>query len=154
MSRRRITLLVALLCCPVAAFGSSPTAKLPVNLYGAPTKSADGARISYGRSELAAQASAASAPAPSVVQVDPGIPAVWSYALMGTGIGYSNFLIGRAGGKTEIYAGGSTYTFGLDTYWYALRYTPSTGNYDQVFVSGLLPAEIVRMGLADVIGGK
>ena len=127
---------------------------MPANLYGAPTLRADGSRINYARAELNAQAGAAvAAPErPAGAPAGSAVPAVWSYAVFGTGIGYSNILIGRNAGAAEIYLAGSTWTFGLDTYWYALRYTPATGNYDQIFVSEKLPAAIVRMALADVAG--
>jgi hypothetical protein len=58
----------------------------------------------------------------------------WQYAVFGADIGGSNIIIGPippGGGTPEIVF--DSYSYG--TFWQSNRYNPSTGNYDQVFVS-------------------
>lgn len=152
MRMRHLVVRVGLLlCCPVALNAGAPQEKPaspPTNVYGAPTMRADGERILYTRSELAGQSDASPRAAGASSPIT-GVPAVWSYTVFGTGIGASHILVGRGVGGREVYVGASTYTFGQDTYWYALQQS-SSGGYDQIFVSGLLPAAIVRMGLGQL----
>src|SRR5262249_45247653 len=111
---------VSLTAGPVAVTKSSTP---PVNVFGAPTRTAGGEPINYRAGDLAAQRSAKEAAASPKSTTAEGTPAIWSYTVFGTGIGEASILVGRGlDGRSEIYVGASTSTFGLDTYWYALRY--------------------------------
>jgi hypothetical protein len=59
----------------------------------------------------------------------------WQYAVFGADIGGSNIIIGPtpAGGAPEIIFDSYSY----NSFWQSVRYNPSTGSYDQVFVSPL-----------------
>jgi hypothetical protein len=95
------------------------------------------------------------------VPATPGPQPFWYYAAFGSGIGASNIVIGpisAGGGAPEILVGGnSNHDYGLDDFWQALRYNPTTGNYDQIFVSPIYPqsyynAAVIRIGIANVVG--
>ena len=154
MRFQRAGILVGLLSCPLVAFGSSTATSTPTNVHGAPTISPDGAKKNYTRSELSSQAAAPVRPSSAAPAAGPpvGIPASWTFAAFGSGIGLSGFVVAQANGGPEIYCGGSSLTFGGDEYWYALRYASATGQYDQIFVSERMPSPIVRILSGDLSG--
>ena len=82
----------------------------------------------------------------------PPVGASWSYASLGTGIGLSGITLGRNGPFREIYLGGSTFVFGADQYWYVLRYSTASHDYEPAFASELMPADIVRIATAQLYG--
>jgi len=73
--------------------------------------------------------------------------AAWGYGTLGSGIGLSGVLTARNGATTEIYVGGGNSTFGANTTWQALTYSPATHSYEQVFVSESLPQGIRQLAL-------
>jgi hypothetical protein len=81
---------------------------------------------------------------------------VWQYAIMGSGIGASNIIIGPApvgGGAPEIIVGSNSQLgIGPDDFWQVLRRNAATGNYDQVFVSPLYPAAVKRIAVGNLLG--
>jgi FG-GAP-like repeat len=133
----------------------------PVNQYGEPVLDGQGHRIKYNRKTIEAMArtkgrsrnllakatrpripAATPTPRPHPTPVPrPGPPPpsigpgpFWQYAVFGADIGGSNIIIGPippGGGTPEIVF--DSYSYG--TFWQSIRYNPSTGNYDQVFVS-------------------
>jgi hypothetical protein len=152
--RTRLAVLVAsLLACPFlvsAEARHAPGGARPTNVYGAPTIGDHGERITYTRAEIDAQRSMAAPRVVSTPAGTTGVPAIWSYKIFGAGIGVSNILIGRSGGKREVYVGAAPEGFGPDQYWYALRRSSSGPDYQQTFVSEILPAPIVRMALGQL----
>jgi hypothetical protein len=147
MRTRRLAVLVAsLLVCPFLVNAESR----PVNVYGAPTIGDHGERITYTRAQLLSQKSAAAPKVASVPVGTTGVPAIWSYKVFGSGIGASNILIGRSGGRREVCVGGAIEGFGPDQYWYALRRSSSGSDYQQTFTSEILPAPIVRMAIGQL----
>ena len=127
------------------------------NQYGAIIQQGDGQRINYSRRELGAQAMtaasaspmAAAAPSPQAGQaaLGSGGEASWSYAALGSGIGYGNILVGRNGNTPEIYT-----SAGNGYYWVALTYNPATQDYDEPYVSPYFTAQIRCMRLANISG--
>jgi hypothetical protein len=123
------------------------------NQYGAVVRDSGGQQINYSRQQLQSQAREATAPSPgNDAPLTAGVEPVWSYAVFGSGIGLSNIVTAQNDGATEIYAGGSSATFGGNAYWYALRYNAGNGQYDQVYVSPLYTQGVKRIKVADVIG--
>jgi len=138
-----------------------PERSIVRNEYGYPILDSSGNRINYSRQQLSdqlAQTKGGSQIAESGISEEPtiafGAHQVWSYAAFGSGIGKSNIMVAAAqnGDHLEVYLGGSTSTFGSDTYWYALRYSPATSEYVQVYVSHYYPAGISRIEVADIVG--
>ena len=149
-----------LVCMPGLTKAANPKGP-PVNQYGAPVVDAKGQRIKYDRKTLEAMAhtngastkappsstrtraiAASSTPRPQPTpqpRPTPPPPPVgphpfWQYAVFGSDIGGSNIIIGPippGGGAPEIIFDSYSYS----TFWQSIRYNPSTGNYDQVFVS-------------------
>ena len=78
--------------------------------------------------------------------------ATWAYGAFGSGIGISNFVFAKTDHDRELLCGGSVSTFGGNDYWYALRWSPTAGAFEQVFVSELMPSPIVRIASGDVLG--
>lgn len=72
----------------------------------------------------------------------------WGFAALGSRVGASGIVNAQNEGAVELYLGGDTRTFGDNDYWYALRYAPATGTFDQVYVSDQLPERIRRIALA------
>ena len=72
----------------------------------------------------------------------------WGFGALGSGIGLSGIVSGSNNGAVELYLGGSTLTFGENDVWYALRYSPATGDFQQVHVSDRMPQGIRRIALA------
>lgn len=114
----------------------------------------------YGREELqaappspqAALASRGAAPAkPGVGPTD--VQATWGFAALGTGIGLSGMVTAKFDRHVEIYVGGSGQTFGGNNVWHALRYSPRTQDFRQVFVSEYFEQGIRRITLARVKAG-
>jgi hypothetical protein len=114
-----------------------------------------------GTTERATANTTAAPVASRFVPATPGPQPFWYYAAFGSGIGASNIVIGpisAGGGAPEILVGGnSNHDSGLDDFWQALRYNPTTGNYDQIFVSPIYPqsyynAAVIRIGIANIIG--
>ncbi|HJQ26218.1 MAG TPA: FG-GAP-like repeat-containing protein [Blastocatellia bacterium] len=123
------------------------------NEYGAVIKDASGQQFNYTRQQLQAQARATTpqAPSPDAPLVS-GAEPVWSYAIFGSGIGISNIVTADNGGQMEIYAGGSSATFGGNAYWYALRYNAVSKGYEQIYVSPYYAPGIRRIKVANVVG--
>jgi hypothetical protein len=125
------------------------------NQYGTVVQDSTGKRINYSREELELQAAQASAKTPPVqspvakTEAFPNVEANWGYATFGSGIGISNIVVAQNGNHTEIYSGG-----GDDSYWIALRYNPTTNDYDQIYVSPYIAFSISRIKVADVIGNS
>lgn len=123
------------------------------NQYGAVVRDSGGQQINYSRQQLQAQAREAPASPPgNDAPLISGAEPVWSYAVFGSGIGISNIVTAQNGGATEIYAGGSSGTFGGNAYWYALRYNAGNGQYEQIYVSPFYAQGVQRIKVADVIG--
>lgn len=80
----------------------------------------------------------------------------WQYALFGTSIGLSNIVIGPApsdGNAREILIGGTSGSGGFaEDFWHSIRYVPTTGNYEDVFVSQLYSGTIKRIAVGNVSG--
>jgi len=186
--RNLIVALLLLLSCAPSVTNATDRKGPPVNRYGAPVIDAQsGHHINYDRKSLEAVArkavrpdetvrtqrstsAAASRPRPTPAprptpQPPPvGSGPLWQYAVFGSGVGASNIVIGPTplNGAPEIIIGGSSqgYFWGND-FWHSLRHNPTTGNYDQPFVSPIYkPREgdysvtITRLGLAHVTSGS
>ena len=158
--------VIALACIPILA-QAADRRKPPVNEYGAPVFDSNGHHINYDRQTLDAMARSAAPKKPvkqaamrpmahsELVPAAPGDQQpFWQYAIFGSGIGSSNFIIGptpAGGGAREIIFGNSS------PFWQSIRHNSSTGNYDQVFVSPIYEARngdpfviMSRIGLAHV----
>ena len=157
--RSYTSVAVVLLLCAPGLMEAADRNRLPVNQYGSPVIDAEGRHINYNRKSLERMAragansadvrlrpvhrrtgSASPTPRPRPTPVPrPGPPPpsigrpFWQYAVFGGDIGGSNIIIGPIppGGAPEIVFDSYSY----DTFWQSIRYNPSTGNYDQVFVS-------------------
>ena len=82
-----------------------------------------------------------------------GTQAAWGFGTLGSGVGLSGILTAQNGAVTEIYVGGSALTsFGSNTNWQALAYSPSTGLYEVRFVSETFPQGIRQLALWKVQG--
>ena len=140
---------------------------LPVNEFGVPLQTADGAGINYTREQLATMAQEAQ-PSPQEVQANPNpgprgfMPPsgsarpFWQYSIFGSGIGASNIVLGPVspggGGREVIIGGSSGSNFGGNDFWQVLSRNATTGNYDQRFVSPIYSAGIKRIAAGNVIG--
>lgn len=127
----------------------------PSNEFGAPVRTPGGAPVLYDRAEVEAQATAQALlePTPEAPPLagPTGAPnALFTYAAFGEGIGRAGIATAFVGGRTEIYAGASSTTFGGNGYWYALARNAATGNYDMTYVSPFYAAGIERLDVADV----
>src|SRR6185503_184606 len=97
---------------------------------------------SVARGPVSTLATTLAAPAPPTATAATAAAApftvvpVWSYAAFGS----------------AIVASGSTGIFGPDDYWYALRYRPSTQQYEQVYVSPHYAGGIRRIEVGDALG--
>jgi hypothetical protein len=159
--RRNLVVGALLLTCMPAVTEAADRKGPPVNKYGAPVLDAQGRHINYDQKTLGAMAHAKGAstsapanrtqrrapaaspaprprptPAPRPTPPRPrvGQGSFWQYAVFGADIGGSNIIIGPippGGGTPEIIFDSYSYS----TFWQSIRYNPSTGNYDQVFVS-------------------
>ena len=183
----QFSIAAVLLACAPGLVQASDRKRLPVNQYGAPVIDAQGHHINYDRKRLEAMARAKGSsaghrdrraleripsgtptprprPTPTPRPTPPPPPVgsspFWQYAIFGSGIGASNILVGPMPptGAPEIIIGGSSqgYFWGND-FWHSLHHNPTTGNYDQIFVSPIYkPREgdnsvsITRIGLAHV----
>lgn len=150
-----------LLVCVTTLVKAEARHGLPVSKYGAPVLDAKGRHINYDRNTLEAIAHAKQTPIkaagnrtrtslPTAVSTPRPQPSprprptppppfagrqpFWQYAVFGADIGGSNIIIApvpQGGGTPEIIFDSYSYS----TFWQSIRYNPSTGNYDQVFVS-------------------
>lgn len=159
-----IAFAVGLLCLAGTALGADRE-KPPVNAFGASVRDAQGKPINYTREELAplqGRVEPATPSADNPANVGPqgfapagaGSQAFWQYSIFGSGIGASNIVTipAPAGSPREIIVGGnSTNNFGPDNFWQVLRRNPTTGNYDQLFVSPVYSAAIKRIALGNVL---
>ena len=149
---------------PLVLLAADPR-KAPTNIDGAPVRDAQGNRIDYSRESLATMrhdalsSKVATAPATAPHALVPAVSTqqpFWQYAVFGSGIGASNIVIGPAptdGSAREVLIGGSALGyFGGDDFWQSIRRNPTTGNYDQVFVSSVYSAGIIRIALANLVG--
>lgn len=69
---------------------------------------------------------------------------MWSYSIFGSGIGKSNIAVAEQNGRTEIYLGGSTSTFGDNNFWHVIAYNEATGDFDNLFTSTSYDTSPVR----------
>jgi hypothetical protein len=159
--RRDLCIAMLILVCVPGSMKAARPPWPPLNQYGAPVLDAQSQRINYTRKTLEAMArtkgrstnlpvkairpriSAATprprphpTPAPRPTPQPPlvGQGQFWQYAVFGADIGGSNIIIGPiplGGGTPEIIF--DSYSYGA--FWQSIRYNPSTGNYDQIFVS-------------------
>jgi len=153
--RPNVAVPALLLACVPELISATDRSAPPVNRYGAPVLDAKGRHINYNwkileamaRTHLPAKAARAGIPAVTPTPMPHPTPAprpgppppssgrpFWQYAVFGSNIGGSNILIGPVppgGGTPEIIFDSYSY----DTFWQSIRYNPSTGNYDQIFVS-------------------
>jgi len=137
--------------------GMTVAAKRPVatNAAGQPVRTEGGAPLRYRRGEWKAAAQPrARKTAPTATQVALSSPtaANWSYVALGSGIGLTGLVTALDGQQPEIYAAGSSSTFGGNEYWYALRYAPQTRTFQQAYASERYPAGIRRLALAHRAG--
>src|SRR5262249_43646875 len=124
-----LVLLVSLAATASAQTGRAPKS----NRFGAPVVGADGTPISYTSAELRRQEAGAILPVQPAGSVEGGREAlssggnpIWSYSVMGSGIGLSGIALSEGLPEPEIYAGGSFSVFGADDFWHALRYDAAT----------------------------
>lgn len=144
----RVAVLVALVAFVAPSAALARRTDPPRNRFGLPVRDALGRPVSYTASQLrAAERARVPGEADQGGRAAAGVAARWGYAAFGEGIGLSNIVIDAG----EIYLGGSASTFGANDYWYVLRHVPTTGRYEQVFVSRWLPG-IVGVALGDVVG--
>ena len=149
---------------PMMTFAASrDTAE--TNIAGWPVRDTQGQLINYSREQLESVLQSANA-----VQIThlpeatpPGFaPATstqqpfWAYSIFGSGIGASNIVIGPDPGNgtaREILIGGNSVDdFSADNFWHSIRHNPTSGNYEDVFVSPLYSGTIRRIALGNVIG--
>jgi hypothetical protein len=78
--------------------------------------------------------------------------ASWAYTNFGSGIGTSGLVLARNGAFREMYMGGTVNIFGANDYWYVLRYSTTTQQYEQIFTSELMPSKIVRIATGQLVG--
>ena len=165
--RSHVSLVIAGMLCFAADARSADRQKAPVNAAGAAVRSADGRPVNYSRAELSgsnaqlprrAESKAALAPSPQAfipTTQQPKQP-FWQYSIFGSGIGVSNIIIAPAavpGAARQIVVGGNSGSnFGSNDFWQILQHNPTSGNYDQVFVSRLYDSAIMRIGLGNVRG--
>jgi hypothetical protein len=179
----QLCIAAIILACSLGLLKAADRKPLPVNQYGAPVIDAQGCRITYDRKTLEAMAPAKHAvshraakttrtqtaaatptprprptPSPRPTPRPPpvGLGPFWQYAVFGGSIGAGNIIIGPVppgGGAPEILF--NSYSYG--GFWQSIRFNPSTGNYDQVFVSPIYTPRngdpfvaINRIGLARV----
>ena len=159
--RRSAQLAVILACAPVALIAADRS-NPPTNIGGAPVLDDRGHHVNYTREQLATAKPATAArhapasPAHEFMPADSTQAPFWQYAVFGAGIGASNIVIGPtptdASAREILIGGASASSFGGDDFWQSIRRNATTGNYDQVFVSPLYSATIVRIALANVTG--
>lgn len=145
----RVAVALATLSLAWWVSAASPPSRAPVNAAGQPLLSVDGTRIKYRKEDLKR-----APPAQRVLgesQTAGGL-ATWGYAAYGSGIGLSGLVAGTVGIDREIYAAGSTTTFGVNDHWYALRWNRAAARFDQVYVSDHVPQGIRQMVLVRMNG--
>ena len=143
--------LSALSAAPQSAH---PPPSIPLNSVGLPTVDSAGRRLAYSRSELSSsvpKAASVSLGMPAVAGA-PGVPSSWQFAAFGSGIGDSNIVLTRTRRGREVLVGGAMHNPEYGSYWYALRHAPATGEYEQVFVSDLMPSAIISLDSSDIRG--
>lgn len=153
----RVLLTTAIVLFTSSLFGPHAAGQQPVprNQYGAPVRTPDGHPINYSTAELAWQAANAQPGPPPPAALggrdgpgsNGGGEARWGYFAFGYGIGLCNICVSRAGAFTEIISSAGTRRF-----WMILRFDPASQEYEQVFVSPVVPAndQFVRLRVADV----
>lgn len=159
-----LALLAGLFVAKIARAASGE--EQPVNAFGTPVRAADGTRINYGPTDFArikSNAAASSAPAEETEATSPQafVPSVanaapfWQYSIFGSGIGLSNIIVlpGTPGTARQVILGGNSRNdFGGDDFWQVIQRNPTTGNYDQLFVSPIYSSAIKRIALGNVMG--
>jgi hypothetical protein len=135
----------------------------PTNSFGAPVLDVNGARIIYSREQIETQSAAAgkhrSATQHAIAQpVQPSsfVPPsgaqqpFWGYGLFNSAIGTSGISIippATAGPLAEVVVGGYES-------WQVVRFNPTTGNYDTVFVSPSYTNEYNQGGAIRILVGN
>lgn len=160
-----VALTAALLVATVGRAASGQTQ--PVNPFGAAVRDENGAPINYGPADFArmknaavassapAEAAQATAPQAFVPTTTNNAVPFWQYSIFGSGIGASNIIIlpGTPGTAREVILGGNSKNdFGSDDFWQVIRRNPTSGNYDQRFVSPIYSSSIKRIALGNVTG--
>ncbi|MBD1909986.1 MULTISPECIES: FG-GAP-like repeat-containing protein [unclassified Leptolyngbya] len=86
-------------------------------------------------------------------QLQPSVQRAWTTGILGTGIGASGLITADIDhdGTVEIIAGGSTSTFGGNSFWYVLK-PNATGGYTQSWISGLYTSSISQISAIDTDG--
>lgn len=163
--RFKVIVAICMLAC-IAAANAADRQQLPMNIGGKPMFDATGRPIYYDWKSLGVMGHAHTARKRSDMTRGPlgFVPSTandeqrfWQYAVFGEDIGASNIVIAPPptdGRPPEILVGGKSST-SLGSFWQSIRYNPTTGTYDCVFVSpiftnGIYPATISRIGLANV----
>jgi FG-GAP-like repeat len=148
----------------VGFIGAAALTAAGVACTGDPMDSQDGrSHSSTGEDEAGGQGEPSSDPVPPerltpeevalAAKVSEGL-ARWGFGALGSGIGLSGIVSASNDGAVELYLGGSTTTFGENDVWYALRYSPAAGDFQQVYVSDRLPQGIRRIALARTGTGR
>ena len=160
--RHLAQLALLLTCAPVVLLAADRKSKPPSNHIGAPVLDAKSRPINYSRARLAALALTKRQGLPSPprrVFLRPQKPASnrsGSTLFSALGSAQSNIIICPTptdGSAPPVLIGGNSLDdFGADDFWQAIQHNPTTGNYDQLFVSPIYSATIARIGLANVLG--
>jgi hypothetical protein len=161
VSVRHLAQLALLLACAPVVLLAADRSNPRSNRTGAPVLDAKNQPINYSRAQLAASPNEAAGPAIApparlFAPAEAGQQPFWQYAVFGSGIGLSNIIISPTptdGSAPQVLIGGTSLDgFGADDFWQAIQYNPTTGNYDQLFVSPIYSATIARIDLANVLG--
>lgn len=140
---------------PNGAVPVHPRTFPPADVLGRPVRTASGAPLTYPSATVPPAPPATASPsvpnpASGGASLVAGGDLLWSYVGFGNGVGLSNIRTSIGPGPKEIYCGGSLSTFGANSYWYALRRSPS-GNYEQVWSSPFSSVGVVALEVGDVL---
>lgn len=148
---RNFALVLLAFWAATAAEATPPSPRQPTNAAGQPVRAVDGKRINYTRHDLkpmTARSAPGTAARGALPRAEAATLASWGYAAFGSGIGAAGLVTTTVNGSTEVFATGSTQTFGIGTYWHAQRWNRSRNTFDTVYVSDLLSAGIARLLVA------
>jgi len=73
--------------------------------------------------------------------------AAWSFGAFGVRIGSVGLVVAGTGANAEIYVPSSRGYSGDGSYWFSVRRTPGTNQYEQVFVSETFTKDMRRLAL-------
>jgi hypothetical protein len=163
-SCRRFSLALLGLICIAGVARATDKQEPPLRVLGVRAQDSQSNGILYSREELAAMAKARDAAKHITPDVMPRefvpsggtSPPFWRYANFGYRIGASNIIISptsTGGGAREIIIGGSSLGGSWpNEFWQVIRHNPESGTYDQLFVSPMYTAGIVRILLGNLVG--